>query len=242
MQINSVGAVVVLGFGLGSFGLQGCFASSEETERMTQGIGGLTGVGCSTTVSAPGNVKVSFQDAYSVSGSSFGGLSYLGTEDATIDSTHPNTNYGSGGASLFVDSVRSSVLRWDVSSILPTATVVDACVSVNVNDPSNDFVSVYELKRSWSESTVTWNFPWLGPGATNSLDRNSTPLLSFPTPVTGQYSGPIPVPLAQKWVAHAAQNFGLIASTGVSNDSMSFQSSEATGSSSHPALTLIYHP
>ena len=120
---------------------------------------------------------VSFQD---------GTDGYSGTTDAVLSQNRPTTNYGStttlsvdGDDPTYTGRDLSAVLRWDVSSIPPTAVVTSATLTVYVTDATATGYPIYGLNKLFTESQTTWNLQrsgvaWTTAGAQAAADRDST--------------------------------------------------------------------
>ncbi len=82
------------------------------------------------------------------------------TDDAQVDSTDPDTNYGSSGG-IYIGSPTAGLVRFDLNSI-PTGSIVTSATLKMFNDKcrigADSFtIYAYRVKAGWSEATVTWN-------------------------------------------------------------------------------------
>lgn len=176
--------------------------------------------------------------------------SYAGSTDATIKEGSATTNFGAattceadGDDGSGVD--KSCLLKWTVSGIPAGSTVQSASITLQVTNGSPNTYSLYEVKRSWSESAVTWNnatgsTTWATAGAKGSTDRGS--LVGSVTGGTGSRTitlNAAGVALVQAWVDGTSNNGVLIASTS-NTDGIDFASSEHATAAQRPKLTITY--
>lgn len=201
---------------------------------------------------------------------------YAGTSDTFISTNNVNNNYGaaatiqtryssnsSGSAGFDLARERfNTLIRFDDLGI--TGTVQSASITLTISDINSDsggsasiqFLA-YELKKSWSESQVTWNnaatgSSWAAPGAKDASDRNLTPIFESsvyqinndsPTlNVDNTITITLPKELVQSWIDDPASNYGILLSVGASSQYrypyVSFHSSEAADISLRPQLTI----
>ncbi len=125
----------------------------------------------------------------------------------------------------------AAIIKWDVSSIPPTAKVNKVFLTFNYTDASSGFYRVYSQDSPWSENTVNWD------------DMNQGPtLLGFIPPFTFDVA-PIKlteegVAVVQGWVDGSVPNNGLIIRSGGTNNGIRMESSESSGF--RPVLEIIY--
>jgi hypothetical protein len=175
------------------------------------------------------------------------GGSYTGATDATLTKATPDTNDGSS-ASCVVDagptSERSCALRWSLTGIPTTATVLGACAILQVYSGSTKYFPVFALKQRWTQSGVTWNNVsssvfWQTPGAKGSNDREANPFNAmYGSTIAHQVD--IPVEVVQSWLADSNQNFGIIIASDSNTDGISIRSSEHSVMASRPKLIVRY--
>ncbi|KYF51494.1 hypothetical protein BE08_22510 [Sorangium cellulosum] len=178
--------------------------------------------------------------------------SYSGSTDATIKEGAATTNFGAattceadGDDGSGVD--KSCLLKWTVSGIPAGSTVRSASITLEVTDGSSNTYNLYEVKRSWSESAVTWNnatgsTTWATAGAKGSTDRGG--LVGSVTGGTGSRTitlNAAGVALVQAWVDGTSNNGIIIASTSNTNG-IDFASSEHATAAQRPKLTITYGP
>jgi hypothetical protein len=169
--------------------------------------------------------------------------------DAQILQVSPSTNYGNL-ASCEVDGDdgsgvdKSCLLRWDVSSIPTDAVVQSATITLLATDGTPNTYNVYALKRTWSESSVTWNrattsSSWQTAGALGANDRGAvigTVTGSGTRVITVNAAG---IALIQDWV-RGGTNAGIIIADASATDGIDFASSEYATVASRPKLTVTY--
>jgi chitodextrinase len=87
---------------------------------------------------------------------STGTLTYSPTDDATVESANPTTNYGTSGTLIVDGSPKTDfLLRFNV-----TATCTITSSELQITDSSNPSVAggtFSTTSTSWSQSTVNWN-------------------------------------------------------------------------------------
>ncbi len=191
-------------------------------------------------------VTVSFQNGVSPTSA------YAGMVDSTIRQAAATTNYGAattceadGDDGSGVD--KSCLLQWALSGIPSGSTVQSATITLRITDASSNTYNLYELKRAWNESQVTWNKPnsatnWATAGALGATDRGS---------IVGSITGSVGsktvtlnaagIAMVQGWVSGSSNSGIAIADASVTNG-IDFASSEHATVSYHPILTITYLP
>ena len=81
---------------------------------------------------------------------------------------------------------KSGLVRWALSGIPAGSTVQSASITLRKIHASTNAYNVYELRRGWTESQVTWQnaataSPWATAGAMGATDRG---------PIVGTVTGP----------------------------------------------------
>lgn len=176
-----------------------------------------------------------------------GTAGYTGTRDAYIRSSVATTNFGATDP-LRADGNETSraLLRWDVSSIPATATVTAASVVLNVEN-SGGTSQLFQVRRDWVESQVTWNLAatgtaWTTAGADDTTnDRGATALGTLPD-ATGSQTvalGAAGVALVQGWVATPSTSYGLVVRA-TTNGTTTLSSREDGTAANRPALVVTY--
>ncbi|KYF84895.1 hypothetical protein BE17_00895 [Sorangium cellulosum] len=176
--------------------------------------------------------------------------SYAGSTDATIKQGAATTNLGAattceadGDDGSGVD--KSCLLKWTLSGIPAGSTVQSASITLQATDGSSNTYSLYEVKRAWSESAVTWNSAtgtttWATAGALGATDRGS--LVGSVTGSAGSKTitlNAAGVALVQAWV-NGTSNEGIIVASSSNTDGIDFASSEHATVTQRPKLTITY--
>jgi hypothetical protein len=179
------------------------------------------------------------------------------SSDATIRERFPSLN-GGASSECHIDgdedglgADESALLRWDVSAIPATATIIEAAITLRSTGNSGDSFEVYELVRPWSELAATWlaateTTTWEIPGALGATDRDPTVLGTLPgnvasgEPVT-VVLGPAGVAAVQRWVRDGQYQGIVIANPTLSNG-LDLACHGATMPSARPRLTITYAP
>ncbi len=189
----------------------------------------------------------SFRDGHSPTSS------YAGTRDATIKGDRQTTNYGSA-SSLEVDGWpdAAALIQWDIREIPAGSIVSDVSLTWNVTDATTSTFKIYELKRPWVESQVTWRQSasgnaWETPGALGPTDRGSTPLGEVRITSKGRATLQLNAAgkaVVQGWVDRPTTNFGLIIQeyANSSSDLLRFDSRQVRQVSRRPELEIAYEP
>jgi hypothetical protein len=105
---------------------------------------------------------------------------------------------------------RRLLIGFDLSSIPPTRTVVDARLRLyETTTSTGQTINLYRLTNSWVESQMNWNFRdsvnrWVTPGG----DYNATAVGSFVPNVAGQYREINVTSLALQQLRAAIASFG----------------------------------
>ena len=181
--------------------------------------------------------------------------SYRGTTDVTLEQAIPDERTGND-PTCFVDGDdpqgtgqdRVTILRWDISAIPEGSTIINASITLNVVNSSNDVYYLYEMKRDWVENQATWydyrnGRRWASGGASGSQDRGTTRLGSLKALNSGKAEiqlNDAGIALVQSWVNNPANNRGLVIGNDEAGAGIDFNCSEASMVANRPALTIIY--
>jgi len=174
------------------------------------------------------------------------------TFDTVLDAVNSVGNYGNR-PTLDLDGQWTPLLRFDLSSIPSSATVIDARLTLYTADQSTtDTITVLRVTQSWTEGATNGaageaNFLerhtatlWEGPGATGP-SRAGTVGSFMPIAVGSAYTFAIALATVQMWVGSPQENFGLVFDSD-GTDTVRFHSSESFTSSSRPVLRITYAP
>ncbi len=192
------------------------------------------------------SVTVSFQNGVLPTSS------YAGNTDASIKQASATTNFG-GATTLEADGDdtggvdKSALLKWTLSGIPAGSIVQSASLTLrNVNE-SNQTYSLYEVRRQWDESQVTWQRAttgsnWATAGALGAADRGA---------LVGTVTGPVGnvtvnlnaagIALVQSWV-NGGNNAGIIVAHPSNTNGIDFASSEDATLANRPRLNITYAP
>ena len=169
---------------------------------------------------------------------------YAGTTDSSIKQATATTNFGTattleadGDDGAGVD--KSALVRWTLSGIPAGSIVQSASITLRIINETNNTYNVYELRRAWNESQVTWQnaatgTPWATAGAMGATDRGA---------VVGTVTGAVGtttinlnsagIALVQSWV-NGGTNAGVVIAHATNTNGIDFASSEDA--------TLAYRP
>jgi len=169
---------------------------------------------------------------------------YAGTRDSFLSETYTDHNYGTN-PTIQVDGDNPggsgrelrTVLRWDISTIPPGSRIQTASVVIKLLDRGRPPYEVHALRRSWTETTVSWQ--------TFAADP-STPILGFAMPLDPlEYAFPLSaegVALIQSWVDSPASNFGLLLTAPKNSHGLRIHARETSDPSKRPKLLVTYTP
>ena len=193
--------------------------------------------------------------------------SFVAVEDNYLSAN--NTEYNNGGTTeLHVDGTtgtdrRTSLLRWDLSSIPSTAIISSASLQLYVSDASPLVFNLYDLRQDWIEGTgnrvnsttsSNWNTydgvnSWGTVGAASTeTDRYDTNLWNADTASfssTGSKTEALNndgINVIQGWVSGSLPNYGLIIQnySGSTTNAAYFASSENTTEANRPTMIVNY--
>jgi hypothetical protein len=137
---------------------------------------------------------------------------------------------------------RRLLIGFDLSSIPPTRTVVDARLRLYETTSSvGQTITLYRLTDSWVESQMNWDYRdsvnrWITPGG----DFSPTPVASFVPNLASQYREINVTGLAQNWVNGTFSNSGLLLRSSGANGEVKFGSREALLTGERPELCITH--
>jgi hypothetical protein len=232
----------------------------------------LTGASAGTfsgniTHTSSGATTVNKAVSGTVSSSTCTDVSLTASEDTYLSANDVTFNNG-GNTELHVNGMtdtnrRTTLMKWDLSSIPSGATIQTVSLALNVTDASPLVFNLYNMRRSWVEGTssraastnsANWNTydgatSWGTVGAANtSSDRYDTNLWAADTSTfasTGSKTVSLNsngISVVQGWLSTPANNFGLIFQnyTGTTNNAVYFSSSENTTEANRPKMNINY--
>jgi hypothetical protein len=180
---------------------------------------------------------------------------YAGTRDVSLFGAEEEMNFGDE-VTLRADAEQGStgfpvwsLLKWDLSGIPAEATINDVSIVVNVtNTTVSPGFDLFAMRTGWIEDQATWIGPtststWEEPGVTDPADFNPTVLGTM----TGTATGPLSVLLNSAgravvagWLADPTSNHGLLLSNPANDNSLRFDSREATTVANRPKLSIDF--
>lgn len=148
-------------------------------------------------------------------------------DPAKIDNTflfkaNPTTVYGADTQSSVDATGETTLLRFDLAAVPPSATVVSAALTVKTNDSAvSDAkeMALHVMRQSWSEAEATHlvreaGNSWAADGAMPP-SRDATAFATFlPDKVETEYTIEIPPIVIDDWLT--VENFGLAIGPGAS--------------------------
>jgi subtilisin-like proprotein convertase family protein len=172
------------------------------------------------------------------------------TDDASLRSDNPATNYGSAVDLLVDDSpdyhtvIKFPNIFGGGSNQIPLGSAItSATLTVEVYDSGTD-IDVYQLTESWIEDQVTWNnrltgTAWSNAGADGTLSHKTTPDDTFTNGSTGTKNIDVTTSV-QNWSdGEANQGWVFIDTT---SGGVDIRSSEYATVASRPKLSVTYTP
>ncbi len=174
---------------------------------------------------------------------------YAGASDSHIQEDQPGTNFGSdSNVGAIGDWPAGSgrddhgLLRWSNLGSGNDLEVLAAEIWLYAIVPtSTPGYHLYALKRSWDESTVTWNAPWAEPGASDPTDRGDAPLGLVMPAEAGWHRVVLNAAgrtVVQQWLEDPSSNHGLILANPDNPDDVIFRSSNIGTRQVRPVLVI----
>ena len=180
---------------------------------------------------------------------------YSGARDVSLFEAEASMNFGDE-TPLRADAEQGStgfpiwsLIKWDLSGIPADSTINDVSITVNVtNTTAAPGFDLFAMRTPWIESEATWIGPtststWEEPGVTDPADFDPTVLGTM----TGTATGPLTVLLNSAgravvagWLSDPASNYGFLLSNPANNNSLRFDSREATTPANRPKLSIDF--
>lgn len=157
------------------------------------------------------------------------------TDDSYTASSNPNSNYGSQSMLDVIGPGVNSYVRFDLTALpagLTGSNVSKATVRLNVNGvTTSGTFDVYEVTKSWTEGSITYNnAPVLGTKVNSAVMIPTSKRNFIDVDVTQAL---------QDWLNGVQGNYGIaLVPTSGSSISVSFDSKENTSTSHDPELTV----
>lgn len=158
--------------------------------------------------------------------------------DAHVNPGVPNTNFGDSAnidTGYVAGNFLRGLIRFDLSSIPPSATIVSATMSLweRLNTGPTPTYAARRITESWDEMAVTWN---------TRPARTDTGKVTWVT-VNNGWNNITLTAMVQAWVNGTNPNYGVYVDHDVESgtDRKIFHSSEyATDTSRRPKLVIEY--
>jgi len=181
--------------------------------------------------------------------------SYNGVQDTYISNLaqgDDSTNFGrSNQITLHSNGRELGLMRFDISMIPPTSTIVSGRLTLCVDSRSGVIplvVNIHEVLRPWVADEATWlqaaaGWPWAIPGAAGATDKVQSPVSSNTLTQVDACAEFDLTPLVQSWVHNPTANKGLLlAGVALSDVEYRLRSSEYAAQSYRPKLVVTYIP
>lgn len=183
------------------------------------------------------------------------------TYDTFVEGNESGLNYGVHTDLHFWEwnSTATALLRFDLSSIPASATIVAAHLEVWTEGSgvlSEGIIGGYRLLEPWDEGSVdgssgaaNWehrsqDVPWTTPGARGGSHDAAVLFELSPTQANMAYEVDLPADLVQAWIESSADNHGIAlygtVDSGVSGGTAWVVASEYWDADRRPLLTVVY--
>ena len=174
---------------------------------------------------------------------------YSGVADTYISQYNPEASYGlSPTIELRSNDVEAALLRFDLSAMPQSASIVSATFSIHVDYASNSYsmpVNLYGMIKPWSDMQATWisatnSVAWTVAGANSGGDRMITPADSVLMAQANTWYNLNVTDLVRQWVLNPASNKGMILKAGTApNVGYGLRSSDYSSAPDYrPKLTI----
>jgi serine/threonine protein kinase len=138
------------------------------------------------------------------------------------------------------------LLRFDLSSLPASATVVSATLSLRVElwgkESFPGAAVVYRVLTPWEPARATYNTPWSAPGLAAGVDYDPTPLDLAPVPNVGQLTFDVSKAL-KAWRKQGEPNYGLVVMMSADSHNQAHHwvyMSEQSNPPDRPTLHIVY--
>lgn len=174
---------------------------------------------------------------------------YSGTRDVMLQDNsgtygNPDMSYDAIDDSMDGHpSPRTTLMRFDLSSISPGTPISSAQLSFSIANVSTSTFSIYELLRPWSAPSASWTRPspgqtWSDAGATGvGVDRGAAVLgtANFFPPYSFTAAG---VAAVQRWVDRPDANYGFAIQNFNTSDALNVRHCDFGTTTSRPQLSV----
>jgi hypothetical protein len=173
--------------------------------------------------------------------------SYAGVYDTLITSGSPTENYSTsvylytGYYSSATWHIERSPVQFVISGYIPaTATVQKAVLTLYTSNTDPIDTVCYKVNTAWSNTTATWNTPWITPGGDFGAAVSDTRVMTSSS--GGNYiSWNLTPSEVQSWLTNPSGNYGFMlkSSSEDTGEALFYSSTEAT-LQYRPKLTVFY--
>lgn len=227
--------------------------SDGQAVDVPAGFFAVAAPGADVTLGSERAVTTAFQDGVAPT------PRYEGTRDAQIwERAALREKNGGRAEALYADGDtqgtgddRAILLRWDLAALPRGSRVLSVALELTVLDASaGRSFDLFEVRRDWSETQVTWNratsaTPWQAPGLAGSADRGRVVLGRVAPAAPGRYSlklNPEGVAVVQAWVDDPSRNHGFLIAHPTHDDAILVASREAAAPPDRPRLVVTSVP
>lgn len=196
----------------------------------------------------PGSVLATFGEALDATYRNVTTDTYL---DGSVDTVDERVNNFGASDELRIraNGPERTLLRFDLSAIPATATILDARLRVTIITTAAGSISVHPLLEAWAEGNLDGTagvanytsrlagLPWTTPGAGPGSSGDA--LGTFDSSAAGAVTVVLPTAIVAGWITAANDGLVLVSS---SDDRTELASSEAAPASARPLLFVTYVP
>lgn len=176
------------------------------------------------------------------------------TADTYIEEATPTNTNGDDG-DIEIDggagAVKNALLRFDLSALPGSATVVDATLRLHTpstTGSSPELFSIFVVLEPWSEADASWlnrtaTDAWAAAGC-GAPASCGTQVIGVYAPAKEDtfYDVPLDVPAVQAWVDGSMPNHGMAFKINAGDDGGRFDSKEDGTNGERPRLVIDYYP
>ena len=176
------------------------------------------------------------------------------TDDTRLAQNTPDTNYGSQ-TTCVIDAAPDqqhctlkfpNIFGGAVDQIPPGSHILNATLTLFVEDPGIDCPIVYQLTEGWTEAEATWNSrrtatPWTDPGAEGLGSHKLGPEGVLPCSTADAFENVDVTQSVQGW-SNGAPNEGWVLLDDNNLDGVDISTSEHSTAAQRPQLTVSFVP
>ncbi|HUW82091.1 MAG TPA: Calx-beta domain-containing protein, partial [Phycisphaerae bacterium] len=205
------------GMTVSGLNLETTYYFALKTADEVPNISSLSNVASGTTAQAA-EFTVTFQNGVSPD------ASYAGCDDNWIYDLYPDLNYGNNdwgnGVGFYASGVKRSLIKFDVSAIPTTVTVMSAKLQIMIEKADGTkTIEAYQVYRPWTRTGSTWNnydggSLWASAGCSDTTVDRSGVLAGSVVIASGDVGQwkeiDLDAGLVQGWVAGTNPNNGVL--------------------------------